>query len=234
MVVHGNIHAVQVLEDVLHTCLVQCISAAQWLQHESRHLLDPLLLPSLLGADRSMPRGVKRAGLGLIYTVRSQPGTFFKLFLVMVKQRVSDPVMQVLSLSCVALERQHSMDLSVNETNRRRGERLQLCKVSLFTCKRPRITSILGGGSQHKFDLQVVTDQLPLLEALVSAEYPLWRTVATVPAAEPQPSGSKASTGASAAGIGNDNLGQEAVCEMMYIVPHHDGWQPTTAVCTHR
>lgn len=57
------------IEEVLRICLVRCMHAAATLEHEAGHLLTPGLAHALLGLDRSMPRDVKHAGLGLVLTV---------------------------------------------------------------------------------------------------------------------------------------------------------------------
>jgi hypothetical protein len=45
--------------------------AAGALPQDAGHLLTPRLVRALLGPDRSMPKDVKTAALGLIFTVRS-------------------------------------------------------------------------------------------------------------------------------------------------------------------
>lgn len=45
------------------------MSAARLVEHDAGHLLDPLLMSSLLKLECSMPRDVKRAGLALFFTV---------------------------------------------------------------------------------------------------------------------------------------------------------------------
>lgn len=64
----------QVLDDVLSRCLVSCINSGALLGHAAGHLLTPRLAAALLGADRSMPQLIKRAGLGLVHMVRRRGG----------------------------------------------------------------------------------------------------------------------------------------------------------------
>ena len=61
----------QVLEHVLRGCLAHCMYAAGALPQDAGHLLTPRLARALLGPDRSMPKDVKTAALGLIFTVTS-------------------------------------------------------------------------------------------------------------------------------------------------------------------
>ena len=50
-------------------CLLRCVNAAALLEHEAAHLLTQRLAEALLGARRSLPRDVKTAALGLVFTV---------------------------------------------------------------------------------------------------------------------------------------------------------------------
>ena len=61
----------QVLEAVLRGCVAHCMYAAGALPQDAGHLLTPRMVRALLGPDRSMPKDVKTAALGLIFTVRS-------------------------------------------------------------------------------------------------------------------------------------------------------------------
>jgi hypothetical protein len=64
--------AVQVLEDLLHTGLRQCVAAARMLQHDACQLLDARMICVLLGTECSMPREVKLTALALVFTVSCQ------------------------------------------------------------------------------------------------------------------------------------------------------------------
>lgn len=102
----------QVAEDVLRICLSTCTAAASMLEHEACHLLAPRLVHAVLGADRSLPRDVKRTGLLLICAA--------------------------LFYSSAAYERrpEQRLQLSVNEINERREQRLAVCQASGETsCK---------------------------------------------------------------------------------------------------
>ncbi|KAI3438582.1 hypothetical protein D9Q98_001007 [Chlorella vulgaris] len=152
----------RVVEDILRICLVQCMAAARLLGYNAGHLLDPNMMKLLLGTDRSVPRDVKRATLALVFTV--------------------------LSFTSDANEQQHSMDVSVHETNRRREQREHLSQV-------------------------VACELSPLLETLLSIEYPLWQLSTAALAGTV---GSSATTGLASgpptgAGAGGDNLGQEVM-----------------------
>ena len=121
----------QIVADMLCTCLELCMAAARLLEHNACQLLDPRLMSLLLGPDRSIPRTVKRAALGLVFTVSFRTVSLVSLLLVCAS-RTTDPAdcMQALSLASQTHEPDHSTELSVDETNQRREQRVQLCQAS--------------------------------------------------------------------------------------------------------
>lgn len=93
----------QVEVEVLRISLQSCTLVAAALQHQAGHLLTPRLTSTLLGAEFSQPSDVKRGGLLLIATA--------------------------LSYCSLAAERTQGPQLSVDEMNARRQERLRVCEV---------------------------------------------------------------------------------------------------------
>ncbi|PRW59310.1 Cell division cycle-associated 7 [Chlorella sorokiniana] len=145
----------QLLFDSLQLCLLE----ASELKHDAIHLISPRLVAALLGSGRGVTHESKLAGAGLVFCA--------------------------LKFSCLQQERQQELQLSVDEINRRREERLSMC--------------------------QVVKEVLPVLEGVVAADYPLWRGAGAAMEAARQGAQAALSTGAASGPAFAQTLGQKGL-----------------------